>query len=335
MVKRRLSQRQKARIHRIQEKRRQRLNEQVAQALEQSDQEQAREGQIISRHGANFAVTDQESGQLYQCLCRQNLGQLVCGDRIVWQPTGCQQGVITALLKRETVLSRPDYRGQEKPLVANLSQLVIVLAVAPEPSGYLLDQYLVAAEISGIHALIAVNKSDLLSAQNTSTFWQKHFALYQQIGYPLIQVSAKSTQGLDPLIQHLQHETSVLVGQSGVGKSSLIKSLLPDREVLIGQLSKTTGFGRHTTSATTLYSLPQGGYLIDSPGVRSFRLPSRLNQSQLEAGFREFHPYLGHCRFANCRHQHEPDCALQAAVSTQQIHPKRLFTFHQLLAELA
>ncbi|MCG8043010.1 MAG: ribosome small subunit-dependent GTPase A, partial [Candidatus Thiodiazotropha endolucinida] len=215
-----------------------------------------------------------------------------------------------------------------KPLAANISQLVIVLAPKPEPSGYLLDQYLVTAETIKIPPLIAINKIDLLTEETESAFIDQ-FEIYAGIGYPIINISAKREHGLDTLIDHLKHETSILLGQSGVGKSSLINALLPDHDIETGRLSEATGLGRHTTSAATCYNLPQGGKLIDSPGVRSFRLTD-LSREELEQGFAEFRPYIGQCRFHNCTHGHEPDCAIRAAVERGEIARLRLENFLRL-----
>jgi len=326
MAKQRLSQRQQARIQNIQEKRRKRVAEKAEKELEHTEG-QPQKGIVITRHGQNLVVADEED-TLHHCLWRRNVGHIVCGDNVVWQSTGHEQGVVTALLERQSVLARPDYSGREKPLAANITKLVIVLAPLPEPSEYLLDQYLVTAETIGVEAVIAFNKSDLLDQPATQALIQR-FAHYVDIGYPLIQISAKFEHGLDPLIQHLTDETSILVGQSGVGKSSLINALLPDQDIQVGRLSKATGLGRHTTSATTYYSLPDGGHLIDSPGVRSFRLVE-LSKSQLERGFKEFAPFLGHCRFSDCRHLEEPECALRQAVNDGQIDQRRLENFLHL-----
>ncbi len=243
--------------------------------------------------------------------------------------TGDDSGVVTAVLERESVLARPDYSGRERPLAANITQLVIVLAPEPEPSEYLLDQYLVTAETIEVSALIAINKSDLLTGPNADSF-DLLSAMYERVGYPVIKISAKREHGLDPLSDYLQGETSILVGQSGVGKSSLINVLLPDQDVQVGRLS-LAGLGRHTTSTTICYDLPQGGWLIDSPGVRSFRL-LELTQQQLESGFREFRPFLGQCQFRDCSHNKEPGCAIKAAVERGEIELQRLDNFLHLAA---
>jgi ribosome biogenesis GTPase len=316
---RRLTDRQKERIQKIQERRRQRLEERAEATLEESD-DQPLEGCIIARHGANLAVSDSDD-RIHLCLSRQNLGHPVCGDRVVWHATENGHGVITALLPRTTELSRPDYSGREKPLAANITHLVIVLAPEPEPSEYLIDQYLVAAEKIGVKVLIALNKIDLLDEKQASIM-SRRLTVYEKIGYRVVAISAKQIDGLTPLIEQLQGETNILVGQSGVGKSSLIKALLPSLEIQIGRLSEATGLGRHTTSATTCYKLPEGGDLIDSPGVRSFRLGA-IDPKQLEWGFREFRPYLGHCKFSDCSHLVEPGCALKQAVTDGKINQQR------------
>jgi ribosome biogenesis GTPase len=329
MPRRRLSERQIERIERIQERRRGRLSERTQAVLTDADEAQPQEGLVVVRHGANLAVED-AAGAVHHCLARQNIGHPVCGDRVVWQSTAPAQGVVTAVQPRSTVLSRPDYAGRDKPLAANLTQLIVVLAPRPEPSEYLLDQYLVAAETMGVGVLILGNKMDLLDPAGRTAF-REAFAHYAAIGYRTAWLSLREDRDLSPAARHLAGHTSILVGQSGVGKSSLIQALLPDRDIQIGRLSQATGLGRHTTSAATCYRLPSGGYLIDSPGVRSFRLGD-IPLANLERGFRDLAPFLGHCRFANCRHDQEPDCAVKAAVEAGQVHPARLATFRHLIA---
>jgi len=329
---RRLTKRQRQRIRQIQDQRKKRLEHRLEEALAHSGEAAPEEGRVVTRHGVNLVVEDLH-GTLHHCLFRQNLGQVVCGDRVVWQATGTGEGVVSAVLDRSSALSRPDYSGRDKALAANITQLVVVLAPNPEPSEYLVDQYLVAAEAIGLQGLVAINKIDLLSNAERTQFLER-FAVYAAIGYPLIPVSARRHGGLEPLLPALRGQTSILVGQSGVGNSSLVKALLPDLEIQIGKLSQATGLGRHTTSATTLYALPEGGELIDSPGVRSFRL-GRLERRQLELGFREFRPYQGRCRFSDCSHRSEPGCALQAAVAAGAVDGRRLQNFLHMADDLA
>jgi len=332
MARRKLNKRQRGRIARIQEERRRTATQRAESAFEHSDPGIQLEGRVVVRHGRNLVVRD-SSGRNIHCLFRQNLGEIVCGDRVLWQQIEGGEGVVVALLERTGTLSRPDYSGRDKPIAANITQLVVVLAPRPEPSGYLLDQYLVAAEHIGIKGAICLNKADLLHESEQKSF-RDRFAHYEKIGYPVIQVSAKKEHGLDPLLELLKNDVSILVGQSGVGKSSLINTLLPAHELLEGALSDATGLGKHTTSAATLYPLDSGGEIIDSPGVRSFRL-GELDRSELEDGFPELRGLRGQCRFSNCSHQQEPDCAVKRALAEGSIHPDRLASFQHLAAGLA
>jgi ribosome biogenesis GTPase len=325
---RRLTDQQRARIARVQDDRRSRVE---ARALAGAEGDVALAGRVVVRHGQNLLVTDANGG-LHHCVFRQNLGEVVCGDRVVWQPTG-SGGVVTARLDRSSTLSRPDYAGRDKAIAANITQVVVVVAARPEPNEYLVDQYLVAAEQIGVAALIALNKIELVEGAQREALLAR-ISPYPDIGSPLVTVSAKRAQGLQPLTERLRDHTSILVGQSGVGKSSLVNALLPDREAQTGRLSDATGHGRHTTSAATLYHLPGGGELIDSPGVRSFRLGG-LDRSQLEHGFREFRGYVGRCQFRDCSHAHEPGCAIRDAVEAGKIHAGRLANFLHMADGLA
>ncbi len=327
MAQRRLTQKQREHIKRIQEKRRERLARRTEASLDQHGEDTPHAGKVVARHGQNLAVADAD-GNIHHCLSRQNMGHLVCGDRVVWQATEPSNGVVTARLERSSVLARPDYSGRERPLAANITLLVIVVAPEPEPSEYLLDQYLVTAETIGVPALIAINKADLIQGEGGDRFNQR-IRIYGDIGYPIARISAHTKHGLDPMIERLRGETSILVGQSGVGKSSIINALLPDLDLQVGRLSEATRLGRHTTSASTCYTLPSGGELIDSPGVRSFRL-LKISRSELENGFREFRPFLGHCQFNDCQHLQEPGCAIKRAVTEGKITQLRLDNFLHL-----
>lgn len=330
MARRRLTDQQKARIAEIQDRRRQRAAQRAAGDLDNSVHGEQHTGRVVVRHGRSLLIRTDDGRELLGAL-RANIGEAVCGDRVVWQAAGEGHAIVVALLPRESALTRPSFGGQEKTIAANITQLVVVLAPQPEPTGYLLDQYLVAAERIGVRGLICLNKADLLDAAGQARF-RERFGHYEAIGYPLIQISAKTEHGLDPLRDRLNGQTSILVGQSGVGKSSLINALVDSCSASEGALSEATGLGRHTTSAATLYPLRGGGELIDSPGVRSFRL-GRLERQELERGFREFLPYLGQCRFHNCAHLAEPDCAILAAVEAGQIRPERLASYQHLAAE--
>jgi len=242
------------------------------------------------------------------------------------------EGVVTALIDRKTVLTRSTFSGDEKPLAANITQIVIVLAPQPEPSEYLIDQYLIAAEKIGVLAIIAVNKSDLLSQQQRELF-EKRFAHYRRIGYEVIFVSSRQQSSLEALQVRLSRQISILVGQSGVGKSSLTNTLIPELKLITNQLSEKKQLGQHTTSASTLYSLATGGQLIDSPGVRSFR-PGKIDKTILENGFIEIKNLLGHCRFSDCSHTIEPGCALIQACNEGKITVSRLDNFRHMLQKL-
>ncbi len=291
-------------------------------------------GLIISHFGAALAV-ESIDGELYRCSARKRLGALVCGDRVLWQPTQDQDGVITELLPRSSLLSRPDARGRLKPVAANVSQLLVV--VAPRNGGpaqlfdELVDRYLVAAELSEVHPAIVINKTDLVS-KDERTRIDAAAEAYRRIGYPVLLTSTKARHGLDDLVAQLREQTSVFVGQSGVGKSSLVQALLPELEIRIAAVSEATGLGRHTTTTTTLYHLPQGGDLVDSPGVREFGL-WHVSAAELARGFIEFSRYSTACKFNNCLHRGEPECAVEEAARRHEIDMARLRSYRNILKE--
>ncbi len=291
----------------------------------------ARAGRVVTHHGRS-AVVEGSQGELRLCTTRRNVGTVVCGDRVEWLPVGPQQGVIQALLARSSLLARSDTSGRSRALAANVDQVLIVTAPEPPLSEALIDRYLVAAELLPARAVIVVNKIDLLNTAAREALAVR-LDEYERIGYPVIFTTRYDPGTLEPLGHHLQDRISILVGQSGVGKSSLVNALVPDRDVRVGALSEATGLGRHTTSATTLYHLAEGGDLIDSPGVRDFHLES-VNTADLNRSFREFGPYLGQCRFHNCRHDREPGCAVTAAADRGQISLRRLASYRQLLSSL-
>ncbi len=288
---------------------------------------------LILAHYGQASLVETADGEVLRCSTRRNLPRTVCGDRVRWQASHAREGVITEVLARETILSRPDNNGRVRPVAANMDQIVVVIACRPSFEYGMLDRYLVAAELIGAHPVIVVNKSDLLDSEGLTKLRQR-LLQYTDIGYQVLFTSTRNTDGLTDLHRQLKDHTSILVGQSGVGKSSLVKALLPGQEVRTGSLSEVTGLGRHTTTVAMLYHLPGGGDLIDSPGVRDFTL-SRVPVEQLEKGFPELSPYLGQCRFHNCRHAGEPGCAVNHAAREGAINPRRLESYRALVKAMS
>lgn len=288
-----------------------------------------RTGRVVAHHGRQVVVEDDALG-LVPCHVRKRLGQVVCGDRVQWEQTAPGQGVVVAIEARRNLLARPDPRGKPRPLAANIDQILVVVAPQPPFNERLIDRYLVAAELAGTDAAIVVNKADLLDERERAEM-NGRLQPYREIGYPVTFAHTRSGDGVTPLDALLSNRTSILVGQSGVGKSSLVRALLPDQAVRVSALSEATGLGRHTTTHTALYPLPCGGSLIDSPGVRDFQL-WQVEPHELQKGFREFRPFIGRCRFNDCLHRGEPGCAVQAAAERGEVARQRLESYRALLA---
>lgn len=330
MADRRLTDRQRERILRLQDNRQQRAARRL-DALDNAGLGPERTGLVIAHHGQTLIV-EADDRQWRRCAVRQNLGRLACGDRVIWQASGVEEGVVVAVGERRSLLSRPDYNGRPRPVAANLDAVVIVLALEPELSEGLIDRYLVAIAAIGVQGLLVLNKLDLLDPPALTALTER-LEPYGRIGYPLLLTSSHTAHGLDELRARLRDRVSLLVGQSGVGKSSLIKALLPDREIRIQALSRLNGHGVHTTTTSMLYHLPDGGDLIDTPGVRGFEL-GEISLNDLDRGFMDIAPYLGRCRFADCRHEVEPGCAVRDAVVRGEIAPRRLASYRQLRTAL-
>lgn len=333
MAKRRISEQQKRRIDNIQQQRRHRAS-QNASDKEQSLTSQGlgleQSGQVITNFGQSLIIED-ENNNIVRCYARQNLGSIVCGDRVIWQPSQNQEGVVVAIEPRQSLLQKPGFGGKLKPMAANIDQIIIVSSVKPEPNPYLIDRYLVAAENLPADPIILLNKIDLMDEQTQGQIDQVVLE-YSNIGYPVIKSSNVTDAGFKVLMSRLETRTSIFVGLSGVGKSSIINHLLPELDLRVGELSEASGEGTHTTTSSTLYNLPCGGKLIDSPGVRDFGLWN-ISAVDILVGFKELRPYIGQCKFSNCAHDTEPGCAIQMALKDHKISPGRYSSYQKILAE--
>lgn len=319
MSKRRINKQQTNRIEKMQQ----------AYHLNREEQlDSLADGLVITRFSKHVEIED-EQGKRIRCSIRPNLDILVAGDRIIWQPEGTNQGVVVSLYPRASMLARPTARGLKKPVAANITQMIIVIAPKPEISWPLLDSYLVMAEILKLHAVILLNKIDLPCAE----IKEQLFNDYQHLNYSIVTISKDDSQSVNPLKAILNHQVSVFVGQSGVGKSSLIATILPhEQNIATGDISLGSELGKHTTSNSRYYHLPSGGALIDSPGVREFNLWD-VDPSAIAQGYKEFAPYISQCKFRNCTHIDTPHCALLKALEQNLISAHRFENFIKLCTQ--
>jgi ribosome biogenesis GTPase / thiamine phosphate phosphatase len=284
------------------------------------------EGRVVAAYGQRLLVEDDSGHTCPGFVGRRGL-RVVCGDRVRWRADQANGEVaVLEVLPRRTELARPDSRGRAEILAANLDQVVVVCAPEPAVDPFIIDRYLAAAELMGTRAVIAWNKIDLESNADAADLLEE----FRATGYPVLRVSAHAARGLEALREALAGHSSILVGQSGVGKSSLLNALLPGLEVATAQISRATGEGRHRTTATTLHALSCGGSLLDSPGVRDFA-PALDDPRLAAAGFREIVQAADHCRFSNCRHMREPGCAVKERVEAGLISPRRYESYRRLL----
>ena len=260
------------------------------------------------------------------CVTRGKKTDLACGDNVTLKLTDKHEGVIESTLPRKTLLYRSN-AFKSKMLAANVTQIIIVLATQPSFYEALLNRCLIAAEAAGIKALIVLNKCDLTDNDDA----KQKLALYTGLGYQVLALSA--TEDISALRPYLQGDASILVGQSGMGKSTIINALLPDADVRTREVSLVLDSGKHTTTAAHLYHLDAHSQLIDSPGLQEFGL-HHLSTDELEHAFIEFRPYLGKCRFNNCKHLQEPDCAIKEAVASNKVTPERLAIYQMLRTEI-
>jgi ribosome biogenesis GTPase len=284
-------------------------------------------GLVIASYGRRGILADQNSNEHKYILKGRKL-RVVCGDRVGWELVeGSAAVVVTNILERQNALERPDSRGKPELIAANLSQLVVVLAPMPMPDFFLADRYLCAAAIMGANAIINWNKTDLSDALSEEI--SKELSEYQALGYSVCPTSTKSGSGIETLESCMAEGVSMMVGQSGVGKSSLINRLIPDADVTVGALSTANQEGRHTTTASFMHTLLNGGKLIDSPGVREFA-PVIRDSGKIQNGFAEIVLLADSCRFSNCQHLREPDCAVKQGCDSGKISARRYESYKRL-----
>ncbi|HIB97384.1 MAG TPA: ribosome small subunit-dependent GTPase A [Candidatus Thioglobus sp.] len=317
-----LTRRQKWRIEKIQAERIARAN----RAADNSDDTElddgdAQTGLVITRYGQRLLV-EAESGEMFQCTGRRNIELSVAGDQVIYQTTDNGEGVVTALLARENSLVR-----SQKLIAANIDELWLVVSIEPHYQFELIDRYLVVAENANLPINIVVNKIELSSDIDKV---KRDFSMYESAGYNVSYLSVNEKINIAEFKSQLNDKTHIFLGQSGVGKSSLINELIPDLNLRVNEISTKSKLGKHTTTNTTLYHIPSGGDLIDSPGIREFKL-DELTDKEILSGFKEFKPFIGQCKFRNCAHIKEPKCAIKTAVENGDIHPLRYANYLQLI----
>jgi ribosome biogenesis GTPase len=295
----------------------------------------ARKGLVIGRFGQHADIED-EQGVVCRCNLRRTIDSLVCGDSVLFRP-GKEQaesisGVVEAVEPRKSLLSRPDFYDGVKPVAANVDQIIVVSSVVPALSYNIIDRYLVASEDMGLEPVILLNKVELLSEEERLQV-ERELKIYQEIGYQVRLVSCKSGEGIDALVELLKGKINIFVGQSGVGKSSIINQLLPEAMEITGEVSENSGLGQHTTTAAKLLHFPSGGDLIDSPGVREFAL-WHLPTERVTTGFKEFRQFLGGCKFRDCKHGDDPGCLIRHGVETGEISAMRYESYHRILSSM-
>ncbi len=281
------------------------------------------EGLVISHLGQGIAV--EISGTIFLCQTRRKLETVAVGDKVLISKSSSEQGRIEQILPRRSLLKRPGRNKKTRPVAANIDKIYVVFATEPHCDFLLIDQYLAICENKNIDVVLVLNKIDLTNLEDIEVELQQ----YQTLGYDLHKVSAKQNIGIAELKTALNHHINIFTGQSGVGKSSLTNALIPDKQLKTNTVSEITKHGRHTTTAATLYHLPEGGDLIDSPGVAIFGLAD-LTEQQLAWGYREFQPLLEQCLFNNCRHLKDKGCAVRSAAENGEISMQRYQRFLKL-----
>jgi ribosome biogenesis GTPase len=293
------------------------------------------EGTVIAMHGPLVRVQVGEDTLVVAARRRLNweggtpsAARRVVGDGVAVEMQG-EDGVIVAVhARRNSLLRKAPAKNRAQILAANVDQALLVFAaLEPEPKPGLLDRFLVACHLAGIEVVIAINKID-----QGLEMVERWLPTYEELGYRVLRVSARTGWGLGVVKRLLVERTTLFCGPSGAGKSSLLNAVYPGFRLKVGSLSESTGKGRHTTSMAELMPLPYGGFVVDTPGLKEFGVWEATTE-ELEAAFPEIAGRAGSCRFPNCTHQHEPECAIREAVESGKITDGRLKSFQRILEE--
>ncbi len=276
---------------------------------------------VIASYG-NQCKIETADKQLLTAKSLKSVGKPLCGDKIKYRNEQNNELVITEILPRNSVLSRRNnLNPKPKQIATNIDQMIIVISANDVIKYGLIDRYLIAATFSSFTPVIVLNKVDLFGNDNVAQL-QNHMQNYSNINIPLFYVSAKSNQGIESLLGIMANKTNIVVGQSGVGKSSIVNAILPEQPALTKKISDSTNKGKHTTTTAYLYTIPGNGKLIDSPGIREFGLWN-IDKNELARGFKEIQRYSEQCKFRDCLHHAEPGCAVVAAVNEGTISKQR------------
>jgi ribosome biogenesis GTPase len=279
-------------------------------------------GTVVAVFGRRYEV-ETDDGERLDCVARGKKHEAACGDRVQTAPTGPGQAVIDKVLPRTSYFERAD-AYKRKAIAANADQVLVLVAAEPWFSDEFVTRVLLLAQAAGINSLIALNKIDLPGAAVA----RERLAVFRAAGHEVVEISAKGRHaaGCAELLPRLAGHATVLVGQSGMGKSTLVNALIPGAQARMGELSSALGTGKHTTTFSRLYRIAPDTTLIDCPGMQEVGIHN-LDFAQLERGFGDFAPYLGECRFANCRHDREPSCAVRGACDSGKIDRRRFELF--------
>ena len=285
----------------------------------------AASGTVVAGFGRESLVRA-DDGELLQASARSRDVQPVCGDRVMLSGVAGARAVIEAIDPRRNVFSRAS-RHRTKVLAANVTQVVVLVACEPSFSDELVCRFLAAAELAGLPALIVLNKVDLAGQRDDAL---RALEPFRGLGYPLVELAGK--RDAQPLVPYLRQHRSLLAGQSGMGKSTLVKTLVPQAEVRIGEISRFLDSGRQSTTASRLYVVDAASEIVDTPGVSEFGLAG-LSARGIAQCFREFGPYAARCRFQDCRHLSEPGCAVREAALSGAVHPRRLALYQRIVQQ--